>query len=350
MLEHILWAIHNATTFLFGIFISAAFLGIQMKRKNILGLSVFSLIVGMIYALFAYQFGESFTTKVYPFMIHLPLIIFLTVFYKRKAAFSALSVLTAYLCCQISKWTGLLVLYFTHQEWTYYGARIIITVISFVILIQYVSKASAQLMQKPTKALIIFALMPLTYYVFDYAAGVYTSLLYSGKEVVAEFLGFVLCITYLLFILVYFKQYEEKIEAEQKNRMLNMQRTHSQKEIEAIKRSEYAVSLLRHDLRHFLLTISGFIDNNENERAKEYINEILQSVETTTMHKYCKNEIVNMILSSYENKLRENKIALIYNIQVPDRLNVSDVDLTSILSNALENAIQAVLLLDEKEK
>ena len=192
--------------------------------------------------------------------------------------------------------------------------------------------------------------MPLTYYVFDYAAGVYTSLLYSGKEVVAEFLGFVLCITYLLFILVYFKQYEEKIEAEQKNRMLNMQRTHSQKEIEAIKRSEYAVSLLRHDLRHFLLTISGFIDNNENERAKEYINEILQSVETTTMHKYCKNEIVNMILSSYENKLRENKIALIYNIQVPDRLNVSDVDLTSILSNALENAIQAVLLLDEKEK
>ena len=129
-----------------------------------------------------------------------------------------------------------------------------------------------------------------------------------------------------------------------------MQRTHSQKEIEAIKRSEYAVSLLRHDLRHFLLTISGFIDNNENERAKEYINEILQSVETTTMHKYCKNEIVNMILSSYENKLRENKIALIYNIQVPDRLNVSDVDLTSILSNALENAIQAVLLLDEKEK
>ena len=57
-----------------------------------------------------------------------------------------------------------------------------------------------------------------------------------------------------------------------------------------------------------------------------------------------------MILSSYENKLRENKIALIYNIQIPDRLNVSDVDLTSILSNALENAIQAVLLLDEKEK
>ena len=350
MLEHTLWVTHNVTTFLFGIFISAAFLGIQMNRINILSLLGFSLVDGIINILITYRFGEQFATQVYPFMIHIPLIIFLTFFFKKKAALSALSVLTAYLFCQISKWIGLLVLHSTHQEWMYYSARIIITVFSFVILFYYVSRASAQLMQKPTNALLIFALMPLTYYVFDYVTTVYTSLLYSGKKVVVEFPGFVLCITYLLFILVYFKQYEEKIEAEQKNRMLDMQRIHSQKEIEAIKRSEYTVSLLRHDLRHFLVTISGFVEQHENDKAKEYIREILHSVDATTMHKFCKNEIVNMILSSYENQLKENKIALISNIQIPEQLHVSDVDLTSILSNALENAISAVLPLEETKR
>ena len=184
---------------------------------------------------------------------------------------SALSVLTAYLCCQISKWVGLVALDITKLEWVYYSVRIVTTVIVFAVLIRFVSNATAQLIQMPGNSLIIFALMPFTYYLFDYITGVYTALLYSGKEVVVEFLGFILCIAYLLFLLVYFKQYEEKQEAQQRNRMMEMQRAQSQKELETIKRSEYSVSLLRHDLRHFLANISAFIDNDETEKAKEYI-------------------------------------------------------------------------------
>lgn len=56
------------------------------------------------------------------------------------------------------------------------------------------------------------------------------------------------------------------------------------------------------------------------------------------MHKYCKSEIVNMILSSHEHEIKENNIDFQHFIQIPEKLHVSDVDLTSILSNALENA------------
>ena len=228
--------------------------------------------------------------------------------------------------------------------------RIVTTVVVFIVLIRFVSNAAAQLMQRPTKALLIFALMPFTYYLFDYTTGVYTALLYSGKEVVAEFLGFALCIAYLLFLLIYFKQYEERREAEQRNRMMEMQRAQSQKEIEANRRSEYAVSLLRHDMRHFLSGISAYIDNGEYDKAKEYISGIVSYADKTAMRKYCKNEIVNMILSSYSNEIDEKQIDFRCSVQVPQQLSVSDIDLTSILSNALENAIHAVIPLETEKR
>ena len=39
-----------------------------------------------------------------------------------------------------------------------------------------------------------------------------------------------------------------------------------------------------------------------------------------------------------------------YSIQLPETLAVSDVDMTAILSNALENAIHAVLKLPEARR
>ena len=213
MLVNILALLHNATTLLFGVYISAAFLGVRMNRRNVCTLMGFSCAVGIIYIGSYLLLGTGGTEKIYPLIVHLPLVLFLTYYYKYKPALSALSVLTAYLCCQISKWIGLVAYSIFREMWVYYAVRIIVTAVTFIVLIRFVSDAAAQLLQKPTRAILILGLMPLVYYLFDYITGVYTELLYSGREVVAEFLGFVLCIAYILFLFTYFKQYEEKREA-----------------------------------------------------------------------------------------------------------------------------------------
>ena len=220
MINSVLELLHHAVTLLFGVYMSAAFLGIRMSRKNIAILCGFSAAVGAVSTLVFVSFGADFTTQVYPLIIHLPLILFLTFFYKYTPLCSTLSVLTAYLCCQISKWVGLAVLSITDAEWVYYSVRIVTTIVVFAVLIRYVSNATAQLIQKSREALLIFAILPFTYYFFDYATGVYTELIYSGEKVVSEFLGFALSIAYLLFLLVYFKQYEEKRETEQRSHIV----------------------------------------------------------------------------------------------------------------------------------
>lgn len=67
MLVNILSLIHNTTTLLFGVYASAAFLGIRMNRKNILALLTFSCITGVFYVLSFVLHGTSFTEQVYSF-------------------------------------------------------------------------------------------------------------------------------------------------------------------------------------------------------------------------------------------------------------------------------------------
>lgn len=349
MFIEILAFLHHGTTLLFGIYISALFLGIRMTRKNITALFGFACIVGIVYTLTFVMSGENVAKQIYPLIIHLPLILFLHFFYKYKTMLCIFSVFTAYLCCQISNWIGIAAVNLFHFDWVYYVTRIIVTIAVFILL-RFVLDSMTQLMQKPAKIILIFGLMPFVYYIFDYGTNVYTELLYSGLEIVVEFLGFVLCIAYILFLVLYFKQYEEKCEVEQRSQIAKMKWEQSEKEIEAIRRSEYTINILRHDMRHFLANISAFIDNGEIEEAQAYIREIIDNTDKVAMRKYCKNDIVNMILSFYEGQIKNNKIDFQYSVRIPEKLHFSDVDITAILSNGLENAIQAVLLLEEDKR
>lgn len=342
--------LHHATTLLFGVYISAAFLGIHMNRKNIWILFGFSCAVGVVYISSFLLSGAVMAERIYPLIIHLPLVLFLNLFYKYKLGLCTLSVLTAYLCCQISNWVGLAAVSLARLEWVYYIIRIITTISIFILLIHFVSYIMAQLFLKPTKSVLIFGLVPFVYYLFDYATNVYTKLLYSGLEIVVEFLGFVLCIAYILFLLLYFKQYEASQEAEQRNYLMEIKRVQSEKEIEAIRRSAYDISILRHDMRHFLVNISSFIENGEIRKAQDYISEIIDTTDMTATQKFCQNEIVNIILSSHENQIKNNDIDFQYSIHIPDKLPFSDIDLTAILSNGLENAFQAVLPLEPDKR
>ncbi len=342
MLQFIFGMLNNSTLLLFGVFVSAAILSIPFHKKNIAILIIFSIAVNALQVICYSIDGLSFTHKIYPFITHLPSVLLFCLYYKRKVLSSIYAILSAYLCCQLSMWLSMLPWVHPGNPWAVYGIRAVITILLTFPIIHYFAPYIAVILTKPFKTVLIFSILPTAYYLFDYFATVYTDLLYSGSEVVIEFLPFVLCMAYLIFSVVYFKEYEEKCAAEQYNQLMEMKREQSEKQIEAIRRSEYDVALLRHDMRHFLNNIFSYIEHGDMDKAKAYINEITELTDKTAIQKYCENEIVNMILSSYENEISEKGIQFHHSIQIPMNLQISDVDLTSILSNGLENAIHAV--------
>ena len=350
MLQFLLGMLNNSTLLLFGVFISAAVLSIPFHKKNILILLTFCIGVNSLHIVCYSFIGFNATKWLYPVITHIPSILLYSLYYKRKVLSGIFAIMSAYLCCQLSKWLSMLTLVLTGKLWVEYGIRAIITVFLGFLILRYFAPSIAVILTKPFKTVLIFSILPAAYYLFDYTTTVYTNLLYSGSEAVFEFLPFVLCVAYLVFSVVYFKEYEEKCEAEQHIQLMEMKRVQFEKEVEAIKRSEYAVSLLRHDMRHFLNNIYSNIEQGDMNKAKSYIHEIISSTDKTAMQKYCENEIVNMILSSYKNEISEKRIRFHHSIQIPAKLPVSDVDFTSILSNGLENAIHAVSELDPDKR
>ncbi len=347
MLQTILGFLNFSVLLFFGIYVSASFLQLESTRKNHLILFGFGSVLNLLQLLLYMLIGMEHTQMLYPLVVHLPVVLLFLLVYKQKLLPVLLAIFSAYLCCQASKWFSILAQAITQENWVMYVVRIITNLILWYLIVTYASTSVYLIFSKPTKALLIFGILPVTYYLFDYIVTVYTNLLYSGSEVVFEFLPFLLCVTYLLFSMVYFKEYEEKRAAEQQKKLIEIQTAQSLKEIEEIKHSEYEISLIRHDMRHFLNTVCIMIENQEYETAQKYIHQIIEVTDKTALQKFCNNEMINLILSSYESRMKEKNIRFNASVMIPDKLPCSELDLTSILSNGLENAINAVLPLEE---
>ena len=347
----ILTLIHNLITMLFGIYISAFFLGVKQNRKNILTLFGLFACEGILYLISYLALGTSVTDCLYAVIIHLPLILFLVLYYKYSAVSSCVSVFSAYLCCQLSNWIGLLVLTITDEEWCYYASRILITVISFFLLCKFVCRTTENIFTRDTQELYIIGFLPTVYYLFDYSFTKLSDLLYSGNKVVNEFMGFAFCISYLAFLIVYFREYENKQEIKRYSDLMEMQFLSIQKEVKQVKRSKQKLSILRHDMRHHLNIILTQLQNDNVEKAIDYIEAIGDFNDDTMIMTYCKNEIINSVISIYQTLFAEKEITLRCNISVGEgELPCPDMAIATILSNALENSMHALEEMDTEEK
>ncbi len=352
MLIQILSSTHNVTTLLFGIFISAFFLGVQQNRENIIRLALFFCADGLLFIALYFLLGNTFSDNIYsiyPFITHLPLILFLIFYYKYPVLSSLVSVFSAYMCCQLSNWGGLLIFHLTGSECCYYFVRVLITVAVFFFLCKYVCHTTASIFQKDAKVLCMIGFLPFIYYVLDYAFTKFSDLLYTGNKVVVELYGFSFCIAYIVFLFIYFREYEQKRESRQYGVLMEMQLNSIQNEIDQVRVSEQNLSIFRHDLRHDMNILYTLIESGKNQDALDYIKDTVADYDSTAITKYCSSEMVNSVISIYKTKFDARDMHLNCDINC-ENINFSEIDFCTILSNALENSMHAIENLSESCK
>jgi len=86
-----------------------------------------------------------------------------------------------------------------------------------------------------------------------------------------------------------------------------------------------------------------FLAGNNMQQALEYINEINNNLDNTRITRYCSNEAINLILSSYINKAHDADISTQISVTATDFSSYRITDLCSLLANALENAINSCI-------
>lgn len=303
---------------IFGIVLSAAFCEIEWTRRHKLLLVGCTILMLALQGVVSLRWGTGLARYLYPLITHLPLWLLLAAM-TRRALWPLVSVLTAYLCCQLRRWAALLVIALfpaggtTLQDAT----ELIVTLPILLVLIRWIAPSVRALSRSPLLLQLQFGMIPLLSYLFDYFTRIYTDLLSSGNQAAVEFMPFVCSLAYLIFVLHTTQEQQLRSQLEQTRNSLNLQVAQAVREIEAMRESQRKASTYRHDLRHHLQYLSACIENGRTEAAQEYIHSVCAEIEASKVNVYCENEAANLILSSFAARAQHDGIDFRVHAAIP---------------------------------
>lgn len=343
--------LHYLFSFLYGLFLTISFAGIRFTRRNkaaciVLAVALLALVGGA-----SVLWGVESAYRLYPLLVHLPLVLFLVFFCRCSALAAIVSIMSAYLCCQLPRWVsklagGLLDGYLYIEGLTYVLAAVLFA----WFFLRHAAKPVNEIMRNSRCSLITYGMVPLIYYIFDYVTTVYSTLLYSGNWYVVQFMPSVISIFYFLFIIAYHKESLAQIEAQGERDLLSAQLHRSAVEISSLRQSQQNAATLRHDMRHHLNLLQEYAHLGDLEKIQDYLHQASAELDHITPRHFCANEPVNLICSHYAHQAEQHHIQLSLDIRIPAVLSLPETQLCALLSNALENAVNAVKSLPEERR
>lgn len=106
-------------------------------------------------------------------------------------------------------------------------------------------------------------------------------------------------------------------------------------------------SILVHDIKKHLHSISSLNEQGETEKITFYINTLLNSTSLKTSVRVCDHELLNAILCRYQRSCDEKDVSFRIDIRSKSIHFVKDNDVTSLFCNLLDNALAAAVIMPE---
>ncbi len=108
--------------------------------------------------------------------------------------------------------------------------------------------------------------------------------------------------------------------------------------------SQYLTEIrkVRHEIRHHLFAIQLYLRDKDYAAAEEYLNELTDFESTLSVKIFGADNLLNLLLSDYDKRMKEMGIEFKPDIAVANKIGMEDVDLIELISNLLDNAIEAV--------
>lgn len=326
---------------LFGAAVAVSFAGMARTRKNCLIFGFF------IAALFSLQiaclliWGMGMTVKIYPLLTHLPVAVFIALYLKRSWLISLTCMLVSFLCCQPSRWVGAVLGNIFDSISMDHVGYIATAFLTYYLLQKYAVTSVRHLLERSAKSCLLFGAIPAFYYLFDFTVNVYTDFMYSGSRTAIHFLPFITSAFYFVFALLYYNETQKQASIQRERDTLDTQLRQAQTEFTSLRQMQQNAASYRHDMRHHFTLLQSLASEGRLEEIKEYLRTAQADIDAITPMRFCENEAVNLILSSFATKAKQSGISLMIDVKLSYPPVFSDTELCSLLSNALENAIYA---------
>ena len=129
---------------------------------------------------------------------------------------------------------------------------------------------------------------------------------------------------------------QQKKRSEYLRKQMNVQQQTYKHQYENIRK----VRKTQHDMKHRLVVIEQLLIEKDYERAQSYTKEFLAELDAVKEFKYGDNTLSTLLLIK-EETARERGVRMEINAEAINTTRVSEMDLTMIVGNLLDNAIEA---------
>lgn len=150
-------------------------------------------------------------------------------------------------------------------------------------------------------------------------------------------LAFALC-NLILYLLIY--QVQKHKEREYELKLLNEKISHEKSGQREMIGLLEKTRKLQHDMRLHLSVINECLAQNEIERCKKYVSELLPSIGKNARAGFSQNSILDYLISLKLLDLPDTEV--IISGSIGDLSDINDVDLASLMGNILDNAVEAI--------
>lgn len=189
----------------------------------------------------------------------------------------------------------------------------------------------------------VFWILPLMFIVLNlFMIPIYPTTLYTGR-VLQGYIVLSIALLVLLFVfntifLLMATSLNRNARLRQENQRLSLQ----QQRYENLKTAIEEARQARHDMRHHLNHISMLAEENDMEALKTYLAQTVSRIPDLDMH-FCENRAADSVLGYYCALAKREGIPFSAQIDLPQTLPVDEIDMCLVLSNLLENALEASL-------
>ena len=276
--------------------------------------------------------------------IYTPINLVIFIVTKRKI----LSYLTAgvnlFLAYYFIALTGKLIQERTSVDWIIYIWYVVAISIAFVFIKVIYIKLQNTLETVLPKYLGLFTLYASLMILEIYA---YSELIRDaqGNSLRLEIFSIAIISVYLTSIIIFYfiiNHYRQTYEENSNLILMKGQVQSIQDQYKMREMKDEEVKILRHDMKHILITVSSLIKNEKNNEALDFINEYVSTIDATKGKIFCNDSIINSILDYYWNKAEQEEVTLNIKINnIEDVLNVPSYETAVLISNCLDNAIKA---------
>lgn len=110
-----------------------------------------------------------------------------------------------------------------------------------------------------------------------------------------------------------------------------------------LENQQVQIRKIRHDINNHFQMIESYLEVEDIDEAKDYFTQLKLSFGTLSGKQFCKNPALNSILNLRHTKLEESGVDVHFNIDIDNHFGIEPMDLCTIFSNSLDNAIEASL-------